>query len=87
MVVFLLLILRVGGILRWRRIVICEIAGVRWTLDLGDDWAFQLPVVESIPIYGLEEWMGLHKCCTIQIPLLNIAKALMGIQGAKTAND
>jgi hypothetical protein len=63
-------------------VVLVEVARVRWASQVRHDRTVHSPVVQVVPIYLPEPRMGLDSARAA----LNIAQALGGVHGAKTAN-
>lgn len=70
-----------------RRIVVVEITSVSGVFDFWDDRAFDLSMIQGIPVNGLEEWVRLHKGSAVDTTAGNVAEPLRWIDGTETADE
>ncbi len=68
-------------------VVIIEITSVSCMLHLWNDRAFDLSMIQGVPVNGLEEWVVLHKSSAVDTTAGNIAEPLRWIDGTKTADE
>ena len=57
-IVFYFHVLCIFAPLLWTGVIVIETARVRGASDFGDDRTFGSSVIEIVPVYGLEKWMG-----------------------------
>ena len=55
--------------------------------DFWDDRAFDLSMIQGVPVDGLEKRVRLHESSAVNTSAGNIAKPLRWIDGTETANE
>lgn len=55
--------------------------------DFWNDWAFDFSMIQSVPVNGFKECVGLHESSAVDTVARNVAKPLRWIDRTETANE